>query len=130
MHKDLQRLQTLLSRLTGDKAVRDEAVQLVQQLLAVSPAFDDWWETYGPKQEWKPGHPLPPQSRRLIDFIRVSGEATPAEIAANLEIDEDYARRLVSRTSTRLLDTGANATISISGGVCRTAAMTAIGIRR
>jgi hypothetical protein len=112
---DLRRLEEIVARLTGEKALRDEAKDIVRRLITGSDTAA-WWADHGPER------PLPPAPRSLVDYVVVNGQASVSEIAATLDIEEEYARRLVSRADTALLERGGKATISISGGIVRTAA--------
>jgi hypothetical protein len=121
---DLRRLEHIVARLSGDKNLLEEAKAIVRGMIDAhtsTSATTIWWETYGPKKEWQPGIPLPPTPRRLVDLIVTAGPLPLNAVAANLCIDEEYARRLVSRTDTQLLDRGGKATISISAGMVHTA---------
>lgn len=124
----LRRLERILPRLTGDKALRDEAVALVRAMIdaqETTSASTEWWATYGPRpvDEWKPGMPLPPKSRALVDCIVLNGPSPVPEVARFLEIDESYARRLVSRAGEELMDRGCKATICIAGGMVHTSSI-------
>jgi hypothetical protein len=112
----LRRLEHILPRLTGDKALRDEAVELVRGMIDAQAPTAVWWDKYGPDR------PLSPATRRLIDFVLVNGAATKEELAAHLNVDEDSAYRYVGRADEQLLARGGKATISWDGsGVARTA---------
>ena len=111
---DLRRLEEIVARLAGDKALRDEAKEILRRLVSTSGTAG-WWATHGPDR------PLAQKPRALVDYVVVNGQASVREIAATLNIDDDYARRLVSRADTALVDHGGKATISISGGIVRTA---------
>lgn len=117
MDSDLRRLGAILERLTGDKALRDEAKAIVRRLSDTPPSTVDWWDTFGPNR------PLSPTNRAIIDFVVVNGQATKQELAAHLNTDEENAYRYVSRADEQLLERGGKATISWDGrGVARTAA--------
>lgn len=120
---DLRRLEAILSRLTGDKALRDEAKAIVRRMIEARPSTVVWWDQYGPspKKEWRPGHPLPPKPLALVDYIVLNGPSPVSVVASSLEIDEAYARRLVSRTDTELHNRGGKAEISIAAGMVHTA---------
>jgi len=123
----LRRLERILPRLTGDKALRDEAVSIVRGMIdaqEATSASTEWWATYGPRpvDEWRPGMPLPPKAQALVDCIVLNGPSPVPEVARFLEIDESYARRLVSRAGEELMDRGCKATISIAGGMVSTSA--------
>jgi hypothetical protein len=121
---DLRRLEHIVAHLSGDKALLDEAKEIVRRMIdaqASTSATAGWWDTYGPEKEWRPGIPLSPKPRELVDLIVTSGASPLNAVAATLGIDEAYARRLVSRTDTELLDRGGKATISISAGMVHTA---------
>jgi len=112
----LRRLEQILPRLTGDKALRDEAVALIRNLIDAQASTVEWWDHYGPDR------PLSPQTRRLVEFVVVNEGATKKELAAHLDIDEDSAYRTVGRADEQLLERGGKATISWDGsGVARTA---------
>jgi hypothetical protein len=112
----LRRLERILPRLTGDKALRDEAVSIVRGMIDAQAPTVVWWDDYGPET------PLSPANRLLVDFVVVNGEATKEELAAHLGVDEDSAYRYVARADKQLLERGGKATISWDGsGVARTA---------
>lgn len=122
----LRRLEQILPRLTGDKALRDEAVAIVRAMIdaqAVEDTTTRWWAENGPppEKEWRPGHPLPPKPTALFDYIVLNGPSKVAVVSSNLEIDDHYTRRLVSRADTELLNRGGKATIHISAGMIQTA---------
>ncbi len=112
----LRRLEQIVPRLTGDKALRAEAVALVRQLIDDQASTGVWWDQYGPDR------PLSPVNQRLLDFVVVNGAATKKDLAAHLNVDEDSAYRYVSKADNQLLERGGRATISWDGsGVARTA---------
>jgi hypothetical protein len=121
----LRRLEQILPRLSGDKGLRDEAIALVRAMIdaqAEECASTEWWATYGPRpsDEWRPGIPLPPKSRALVDCIVLNGPSPVPEVARHLGIKETNARRLVNRADDELTDRGCKATISIAGGMVQT----------
>jgi hypothetical protein len=118
MESDLRRLGKIIERLTGDKALLDEAKAIVRRTVDAQPSTAAWWDRHGPDT----AQPLSPRPRGLLDLIVVNGPSRVDEVAANLGIEEDYARRLVSRTDTELLNRGGKATIYISAGMVQTAA--------
>jgi hypothetical protein len=121
---DLRRLERDILRQGGDQKLRDANVAIVRRMIdaqASMAATTVWWESYGPKKEWRPGIPLSPKPRELVDLIVTAGPSPLNAVAVTLGIDEAYARRLVSRTDTELLDRGGKATISISAGMVHTA---------
>lgn len=112
----LRRLEQIIPRLTGDKALRDEAVALVRNLIDDQASTVVWWDQYGPDR------PLSPANRRLVDFVVINGAATKKELASHLGVDEKSAYRYVGRADGQLLDRGGKATIFWDGnGVARTA---------
>lgn len=112
----LRRLEHILPRLTGDKALRDEAVAIVRGMIDAQASTAVWWDTYGPDRD------LSPRARQLVDFVVANGGATEGQIATFLGINEDNARKLVKRADDQLLERGGKATISWDGsGVARTA---------
>jgi hypothetical protein len=126
---DLRRLDHILSRLTGDKALRDEAKAIVNRMIDAPAPTAAWWDRHGPPpdREWKPGVAvLPPRSLRLWDCIIDRGPSSVREVSLFLGIDEAYARRLVSRADTEMLNRGGNATIAIDAGMIRTAIRTIV----
>lgn len=116
---DLRRLEEIVGKLSGEKALRDEAKAIIRGMIdaqARDSTTAAWWGENGPKR------PLSPQARRVVDFVVVNDGATVREIATNLGIEEDNARRLVNRADDQLLDREGKATISWDGtGVARTA---------
>lgn len=125
----LRRLEQIVPRLTGDKALRDEAVAIVRGLIDAQASTVVWWGQYGPEpgKEWRPGLPLPPRPMALVDYIVLNGPSPVAAVAANLGIEEDNLRRVVSRADTQLVDRGGKATISISAGMVQTATTSIVG---
>lgn len=120
---DLRRLDHIVSRLTGDKSLRDEAQAIIQRLTEShrKNGTSAWWDTYGPAE------PVSDTSRRIIDFVVLNGQATKAELAAALDKPEDTAYRYVSRANNQLHDNGGKASISWDGGgVARTATISVI----
>jgi len=118
---DLLRLERILPRLTGDKALRDEAVSIVRTMIdaqAEESVSTEWWATYGPEpgREWRPGIPLSPRPRALVDQIVTFGPCPVEQVAVSLGIEPENARRLVSRAGTELLNRGGKATIAIASG--------------
>ncbi len=112
----LRRLERILPRLTGDKALRDEAVSIVRGMIDAQAPTVVWWDDYGPET------PLSPTNRRLVDFVVVNGKATKKELAAHLGVEEDTAYKYVSNADRQLLERGGKATISWDGhGLARTA---------
>jgi hypothetical protein len=112
----LRRLEHILPRLTGEKALLDEATAIIRGMIDAQAPTVVWWNQYGPDR------PLSPVNRRLVDFVILNGEATKKELAAHLGVDEDSAYRYVARADQQLLDRGGKATISWDGsGVARTA---------
>lgn len=122
MDSDLRRLSEILEKLTGDKGLLDEAKAIVCRTVDAQDPTAVWWDCYGTD----PSQPLSPKSRALVDLIVVNGPSRVDEVAVNLGIEEEYARRLVSRTDTQLLDRGGKATIHISAGMVQTAASSII----
>jgi len=118
---DLCRLERIIARLTGEKALLDEAKKLVRRSIVAQEteaSSTEWGATYLPNK------PLTPQVRRLVDFVVANGKARNEEIAAALDITEAYARRLVHRADEQLLlnDGGGKVTIGFDGsGIARTA---------
>lgn len=117
----LRRLERILPRLTGDKSLRDEAVSIVRGMIdaqEATSASTEWWATYGPEpgREWRPGIPLSPKPRALVDQIVTFGPCPVEQVAVSLGIEPENARRLVSRADTELLDRGGKATIAIASG--------------
>lgn len=120
---DLRRLDYIVSRLTGDKSLRDEAQAIIQRLTESHRKNGTlaWWDTYGPSK------PVSDTSRRIIDFVVLNGQATKAELAAALDQPEDNAYRYVFRANDQLHERGGTATIFWDGsGVARTATMSVI----
>lgn len=118
---DLCRLERIIARLTGEKALLDEAKKLIRRSIAsqeTEASSTEWWATYGPKK------PVSNRPRQLIDLVVANGEASPEEIATALDITEGNARKLVHRASNQLLfnDGGGKVTIGFDGsGIARTA---------
>jgi hypothetical protein len=121
----LRRLERDIVRQGGDKALRDANLAIVRSMIDSHDTAADstqWWATYGPEsgKEWRPGHPLPPQRRALVDCIVNQGPSPVDLVASHLRLDAASLRRLVSYTDTDLSDRGGKATISISGGMIHT----------
>jgi hypothetical protein len=118
---DLRRLEHIVARLSGDKALRDEGLEIIRGMIDSQAPTVVWWDQYGPDR------PLSAQNRRIINFVVVNGAATKEELAAHLGVDQDSAYRYVSRADQQLLDRGGKATISWDGsGVARTAATSVV----
>jgi hypothetical protein len=114
---DIRRLEKIVVRLTGDRALRDEAIAIIRGMIEAqesTSASAEWWATTGPDR------PLNQKPRALVDYVVVNHQASVKEIAVQLNIDDDYARRLVNRADKELLDRGAKAMISITGGTVHT----------
>jgi hypothetical protein len=122
---DLRRLDFILSKLTGDKRLRDEAQAIVRGMIdaqARENTTTEWWAENGPT-----GKPLSGQEKRVVDFVVVNGSATKKELARHLGVGEDAAYRYVSRANTHLHDEGGKASISWDGsGAARTATISVV----
>lgn len=121
----LRRVEHILTRLTGDKALRDEALAIVREIAEdqeITSQSAEWWATYGPTpgNEYKPGEPLPPKCRALVDQVVTFGPCSVDQVAISLDIGHEYARRLVSRADGHLFEGGSKAAISIANGVVHT----------
>lgn len=123
MDSDLRRLGEIVERLAGDKALLDEAKAIVRRVVDTRPSTVVWWDCHGTP----PGVPqLSNRARALVDYIVANGPSRVDEVAIQLGIDEDNARRLVSRTDTQLLERGGRATIHIAAGMVQTAAISVV----
>ena len=121
--ESLRRLEHIVSRLTGDKALRDEATSLVRKIISsqqTTSSSAEWWAKYGPSTKQQPGPAISPQPRALVDLIVTLGPCPVDQVATSLQVSPDYARRLVNRADTQLLDRGGKATISIANGFVHT----------
>jgi hypothetical protein len=123
---DIRRLEKIVGRLTGDKALRDEAIAIIRGMIDAqesTSASAEWWANNGcePDRHWRPGiSQLSPKPRSLVDLIVVFGPDKVNDVARQLGIEPQNARRLVARTDTELLDRGAKAMISITHGIVHT----------
>lgn len=121
----LRRVEHILSRLTGDKALRDEAISLVREIIddqELTSQSSEWWATYGPMpgDEYKPGEPLRPRQRAVVDQVVTFGPCSVDQVALSLGVEHDNARKIVSRADIELLERGSKAAISIANGVVHT----------
>lgn len=116
---DLRRLDEIIGKLTGDKALRDEAKAIVRRMIdaqARDNTTTQWW------RENPPIRPLSQKVHDCVDFVVVNDGATDEEIAVQLGIGRDNARRLVHRADDQLLERVRKVSISWDGsGVARTA---------
>jgi hypothetical protein len=123
---DLRRLEEIVARLTGERAIRDEAISLVRQMIdaqATSDTATVWWGENGPApgREYEPGKPLSPKPLALVD-LTVNSEVLPVRAgAAELGVSPETLRRYVSRADTEMHNRGCKATIFISRGMVQTA---------
>jgi hypothetical protein len=120
----LRRLEHILPRLTGDKALRDEAVAIVRGMIDTQEASDTTTVWYG---ENLLGEPMPRHLRPVFDFVLVNGEGTKEQIARNTGLKEDTVYRYVTRANKYLHANGGKASISWDGsGVARTASISVV----
>jgi hypothetical protein len=123
---DLRRLEHIIGKLVGDKALLREGLEIVRGMIdsqAVSDTTTVWWGETGPApgREWKPGEPLEPALRRVVDLTVVRDQLPVDTGAALLGLSPETFRRYVSRADTELIERGCKATIFISGGMVQTA---------
>ena len=121
----LRRVEHILTRLAGDKALRDEALSLVREIIEdqeLTSLSAEWWATYGPPpgNEYKPGEPLKRRQRALVDQIVTFGPCSVDQVALSLGVENENARKIVSRADIELLESGSKAAISIANGVVHT----------
>jgi hypothetical protein len=123
---DLRRLEHIIGKLVGDKALLREGLKIVRGMIdsqAVSDTTTVWWGETGPPpgREWKPGEPLTPTPRRVVDLTVVSERLSVDAGAAQLGMSPETFRRNVNRADTEMHERGCKATIFISGGMVQTA---------
>ena len=122
---ELERLEHIIQRLTGDKALRDEAIAIVKQLktgLIKETGTTAWWQEFGPKSK-----ALSPQCQRAVDLVVTNNGVSVRELASTLDTTEETAYRLVTRANNQLHDRGGAASISWNGNrIAHTATISAI----
>jgi|688.fasta_scaffold396110_3 hypothetical protein len=123
---DLRRLERDILRQGGDHNLRAANVAIVRGMIEAQEASDTttvWWAETGPPpgREYKPGEPLRPTPRRVVDLTVVSDRLPVGAGAAQLGMSPETFRRNVQRADTEMLERGCKATIFISAGIVQTA---------
>ncbi len=106
----LDELDECIRSLCGDKARRDRALAVVQQLREAPIDTAEWWAAYGPTRK-----PFSAVARKLVECI-LAGMSDARLIAEALGIDVADLPRYVHRVGQQAFEKRAGFTLTLSRG--------------